>query len=448
MKQNTKVLTHQLLDGRMIYSKRINPLRVRYPEEEIEMAERVDQALQAVDSRFHAQKFIGIIYDSGSFYLISLGVPVVADDPGQDEVAVQKIEGVLTKLNIADADGPLRRKEILLSIAPDGSRHYTVVDFETFPYTSKRSEVRDQKTHADFSNWSESLALGLAPEEVRSELRLKSTEVLSKKEMAKEIVEMVERNVSMEEIQRVLEGQVEEWLKTIGNRQPVAGGRENSGQEMLNPQTIAPLMKHWIASLDTFKDRSFNLGVRVTSNQNDGEINRLIEGMIRSRQFVDRAVLVNESSSNLPSSITAKLKDNHIIYQLIKSIMAARKITLPGQSRLPLMSKDDGDIGVDPVLTHVGIANSENIHDVLMEEPEGILQVILAIHMAAASEEELKDPELLRKELAAKILGQGGDPVFQMKLSKTGALQVLVSRVQLRRFLLDYQSKHLAQIAA
>ncbi len=194
-----KIHKFRLKDGREVIAKRINPLRVRYPEEEIEISRNLDKALQEKDERFHAQKFIGLVYDKGAFYLLSLMIP--GDNPlhalrkdafflnknsanryrssldtlasydvfvkpqpaflpgsaglarsnhlselrssyrGQPPALLStmiedysKILEVLSKC-LPHASKARRDEEVWPWRAEDGSIHYTVLDFETFPYS-------------------------------------------------------------------------------------------------------------------------------------------------------------------------------------------------------------------------------------------------------------------------------------------------------------------------
>jgi len=135
-----KVRKWNLLDGREVYAKRVDYLRVNSPEEEVQVAEAVEQALQARDPRFHAQKFIGVVYDRGLFYLLSLGVPgeaVLGKESEKSSVELGQVLDVLRSMKVAQPEDDVRLKDIIKS--PDG--HYTVMDFETLPH-SRRAEVR------------------------------------------------------------------------------------------------------------------------------------------------------------------------------------------------------------------------------------------------------------------------------------------------------------------
>ncbi len=71
----SRVRTFKLSDGREIVSKRIDPLQIRYPEEELDEAHRVKNSVDNISCdwvEFGAQRFIGLIFDRGNFYLLSL----------------------------------------------------------------------------------------------------------------------------------------------------------------------------------------------------------------------------------------------------------------------------------------------------------------------------------------------------------------------------------------
>ena len=69
-----KVRKFRLPNGQEVYAKRIDPLRARYPEEEIMISLEVDKSLKKISPYFGVQEFIGIVYDQGAFYLLSLAI--------------------------------------------------------------------------------------------------------------------------------------------------------------------------------------------------------------------------------------------------------------------------------------------------------------------------------------------------------------------------------------
>ena len=112
-----------------IYSKRVDILRTRSPQEEITLANRVNEELQRINPKLHAQHFIGIVYDKGLFYLLSEGVKEVNGKKisGRD---LEDVERVLKDNKVAEPEGFDRAREILIQ---EGG-HYTIVDFETLPH--------------------------------------------------------------------------------------------------------------------------------------------------------------------------------------------------------------------------------------------------------------------------------------------------------------------------
>ncbi len=132
-----KVRAIKLKNGEKVFVKRVDVLRSRFPEEEILQADKAHRALQKQNVRYHAQEFIGVIFDAkwAQFYLISKAVPnprPVDMKDERDEKSVEEIEKILSQEGISDWEGPVRRKDILVE-EREGVRHYTVIDFESMP---------------------------------------------------------------------------------------------------------------------------------------------------------------------------------------------------------------------------------------------------------------------------------------------------------------------------
>jgi hypothetical protein len=79
-----------------------------------------------------------MVYDKGSFYLISLGIPyeknMIEDLTEDEEKAVGEIEDILEAQGVKDPRYEVRRKDILMWRDEAGAKHYTVIDFESMPY--------------------------------------------------------------------------------------------------------------------------------------------------------------------------------------------------------------------------------------------------------------------------------------------------------------------------
>jgi len=129
-----KVTKFRMRSGRYAYLKRVNPLRVRYPEEEIDIAERLEDVFRRTDPHYRAQKFIGTIYSEGVFYLLS--VPLEKDDAIAPPQA--------GSISLEDMASILRENDIYLShdvesgrvLMDNGYEYHYSIDFETFPYLS------------------------------------------------------------------------------------------------------------------------------------------------------------------------------------------------------------------------------------------------------------------------------------------------------------------------
>ncbi|MBI1869979.1 MAG: hypothetical protein HYS07_02160 [Chlamydiae bacterium] len=126
-----KVRRFQLEDGRWVYAKRVALLRVRHPAEEIRKAIQVDEALRELRPQYRAQEFIGVVYDQGNFYLLSLGVLAERTvlDLEQKPPELARIEQILRDAGVGHPEGLIRWKQML--VQDDGG--IRIIDFETLP---------------------------------------------------------------------------------------------------------------------------------------------------------------------------------------------------------------------------------------------------------------------------------------------------------------------------
>ena len=203
-----KVRKFRLPDGREVYAKRVNPLRARYPEEEIMISLEVDKSLKKISPYFGVQEFIGIVYDHGAFYLLSLAITgeryspdkEEANDPYQFKAEVEKI---LVPLGLGDIEH--------LFIYKDGNIHCVFLDFETFPYHSAKEENK-------------------ATEALKSSLSLGSDREVG----VRNIVSSATDGDSGELIFKGFEGEskAEILTKVIGSLQKTAKEIEKAGKEM------------------------------------------------------------------------------------------------------------------------------------------------------------------------------------------------------------------------
>jgi hypothetical protein len=134
-----KLAIVDLKDGGKLFCKRINPMRVLYPEEEVELAEEARGFFNEVNQSqdkviLDAQNFVGIAYDGkGIFYLLSKDVEYdrVLNSGDQD------IEAVITPClqqiaRLPDPCGNARRHDCLYQNTKPKPK-VTVIDFETLP---------------------------------------------------------------------------------------------------------------------------------------------------------------------------------------------------------------------------------------------------------------------------------------------------------------------------
>ncbi len=137
-----KITIIPLKNGSKLFCKRVSPLRVNYPEEEIKIAENAREVLQTINSNknnihLEAQDFVGMIYDGeGAFYLLSREVPhdtnltekkLSDSDRALVNLALEKIHG-----ERPDDIGFARLKDCLYNSATSKPK-VTFIDFETLP---------------------------------------------------------------------------------------------------------------------------------------------------------------------------------------------------------------------------------------------------------------------------------------------------------------------------
>jgi hypothetical protein len=137
----------KLPDGETLFVKKINPLRIRWWDEEITLARAVNAALQSVDARFHAASFVGMVYDKGNFYVLSKWLQGNALQNTSEEWGTEstQIQNVLTVLGVGHSRGRARTREILKT----GQNDFYVVDFESLPFEAKESGVVTAPTWID-----------------------------------------------------------------------------------------------------------------------------------------------------------------------------------------------------------------------------------------------------------------------------------------------------------
>jgi len=150
----------------VVISKRIEPLRTRYPEEEIDLAK---EAYDVLESRAHSndddktefgvQEFIGIVFSNGNFYLLSLEIP--GKSIYQRNLEEQTAGYITMHINRSDLNlSPTQKLQNLLNgtivdvasrniIAEDRaqakSTRYVLIDFETHPSLEEISEIIRRK---------------------------------------------------------------------------------------------------------------------------------------------------------------------------------------------------------------------------------------------------------------------------------------------------------------
>ena len=130
-----KVRKFRLANGQEVYAKRVNPLRTRYPEEEIMISLEVDKSLKKVSPYFGVQEFIGVIYDQGAFYLLSLDVVRQQDSLKKKKEPKNKLDLYKFKPQVKDILMPLGLDELEpFFIYKDGKINCIFLDFETLPY--------------------------------------------------------------------------------------------------------------------------------------------------------------------------------------------------------------------------------------------------------------------------------------------------------------------------
>ncbi len=123
------------------YIKRIDIIRSNYPEEEIVLSKEIEKVLKQKHPEIQAQEFVGIVYNKGSFYLISKKAPGKAYNFVWEEdinyfynTYLPDIIKVLEIFGIEDSEGDhLRERECSIGIQ-EGKVKITIIDFETFPF--------------------------------------------------------------------------------------------------------------------------------------------------------------------------------------------------------------------------------------------------------------------------------------------------------------------------
>jgi len=141
----SRVRTFKLTDGREIVSKRIDPLKIKYPEEELDEAHRIKNSIDNIScdwAEFSAQRFIGLIFDRGNFYLLSLKekgmdayelykTSILTKDFAKEvSLGIEFLEHKLTGHHI-----DLRLRNIIVSKDPAAQKYrFVIIDFETQPY--------------------------------------------------------------------------------------------------------------------------------------------------------------------------------------------------------------------------------------------------------------------------------------------------------------------------
>ena len=127
-----KVRKFRLVNGREVYAKRVNSLRTRYSEEEIMISLEVDKSLKKVSPYFDTQEFIGIVYDRGAFYLLSLAITgeryssEKEEEPDDFYRFKTEVRDILMPLGLGDIEH--------IFIYKDGKMRCVFLDFETHPY--------------------------------------------------------------------------------------------------------------------------------------------------------------------------------------------------------------------------------------------------------------------------------------------------------------------------
>ncbi|MFH1683849.1 MAG: HEAT repeat domain-containing protein [Candidatus Margulisiibacteriota bacterium] len=137
-------------------SKRIDPLAVNHPAEEIKVANRIGRKLQkAEDSRFKIQEFIGFVAEGGNFYLLSKKEEGTIDlwELFQNPIPLIKrmfeLNGSVTTEELiamlAEIKGAhnwlkeffkddlkdLDERNVLVKLLDNGELEFTLIDFET-----------------------------------------------------------------------------------------------------------------------------------------------------------------------------------------------------------------------------------------------------------------------------------------------------------------------------
>ena len=127
-----KVRKFRLPNGQEVYAKRIDPLRARYPEEEIAISREAAQSLKKISPYFDTQEFIGIVYDQGAFYLLSLAITgernlsEKKEEPDDLYRFKTEVRDILISLGLEDIEH--------FFIYKDGKVWCIFLDFETHPH--------------------------------------------------------------------------------------------------------------------------------------------------------------------------------------------------------------------------------------------------------------------------------------------------------------------------
>jgi hypothetical protein len=141
----SRVRTFKLSDGREIVSKRIDPLQIRYPEEELDEARRVKNNIDNISCdwvEFGVQRFIGLIFDRGNFYLLSLKEKGIDANELIDKSILTKDLDEKVKLGIEFLEHRLTEHHIDIKprniiVSKDSATQkyrFVVIDFETQSY--------------------------------------------------------------------------------------------------------------------------------------------------------------------------------------------------------------------------------------------------------------------------------------------------------------------------
>jgi len=111
-----------------VVSKQVDPLGVRSPEQEIDMAARLAQRLESDPTLLcDVQRFIGMAYDQGNFYLLSLfeDSPEMPPDSGWLKEDLKRISSV-----VGDLLSDVATRNILMKDDVNHIPHFVLIDFE------------------------------------------------------------------------------------------------------------------------------------------------------------------------------------------------------------------------------------------------------------------------------------------------------------------------------